>query len=151
MERIRDAVRALIMEDGRLLCIKKERPEVGVYYALPGGAHEPNEMLEEMLEETLRRECEEELGTSVADLGLLCVREDVSANHEYSHIEKAVHGVEFIYACRLQGQGEPGVAHADEGQNGSEWLPVRDVIATVEHSISRSGRGNMYSRRPSGC
>lgn len=132
-------MRALIMEDDRLLCIKKDRPEVGVYYALPGGAHEPNEMLEEMLEETLeetlRRECEEELGTSVADLGLLCVREYVSANHEYSHIEKAVHGVGFIYACRLQRQGAaPGGGHADEGQIGSEWLPVRDVIATVEHS-----------------
>ncbi|MDG0875545.1 hypothetical protein L5D93_25215 [Paenibacillus thiaminolyticus] len=46
MERIRNAVRALIMEDDRLLCIKKERPEVGVYYALPGGAHGPNETLE---------------------------------------------------------------------------------------------------------
>ncbi|WP_374019235.1 NUDIX domain-containing protein [Paenibacillus thiaminolyticus] len=73
MERIRNAVRALIMEDDRLLCIKKERPEVGVYYALPGEAHEPNETLEE----TLRRECEEELGSSVADLRLLCVREYV--------------------------------------------------------------------------
>ncbi|WII35314.1 NUDIX domain-containing protein [Paenibacillus thiaminolyticus] len=102
MERIRDAVRALIMEDDRLLCIKKERPEVGVYYALPGGAHEPNEMLEEML----RRECEEELGTSMADLGLLCVREDVSAIHEYSHIEKAVHG--FQIHLRLQASGARG-------------------------------------------
>ncbi|PZM61783.1 hypothetical protein DOE73_30860 [Paenibacillus dendritiformis] len=131
MEEIRNAVRALIVEDDQLLLIKKERPEVGVYYALPGGAHEPNETLEE----TLRRECEEELGASVTDLRILCVREYVSANHEYSHIMKEVHAVEFIYTCRFQERGAiPGGAHADEGQIGIEWLPVRDVIATVEHS-----------------
>lgn len=51
---------------------------MGVYYALPGGAHEPNETLEE----TLRRECEEELGASMVELRLLSVREYVAANHE---------------------------------------------------------------------
>ncbi|WP_197258950.1 NUDIX domain-containing protein [Paenibacillus dendritiformis] len=131
MGAIRNAVRALIMEDDRMLFIKKERPEAGVYYVLPGGAHEPNETLEE----TLRRECEEELGAALADHRLLCVREYISGNHEYSFIMKKVHAVEFIYVCRLPDPGDvPGGLHADEGQIGIEWLPVRDVIATVEHS-----------------
>lgn len=34
---IRNTARALIIQDGLLLAIKKERPEVGVYYTLPGG------------------------------------------------------------------------------------------------------------------
>lgn len=131
MGEIRNAVRALIVVDERILFIKKELPDAGVYYVLPGGAQEPNETLEE----TLRRECEEELGAALAAHRLLCVREYISGNHEYSHITKKVHAVEFIYDCRLPEQGDvPGGAHGDEAQIGIEWLPVSDVIATVEHS-----------------
>lgn len=137
MNGIRNAVRALILEEDRLLCIKKEWPGVGVYYALPGGAHEPNETLEE----TLRRECEEELGAALTDCRLLCIREYVSSNHEYSHIMKEVHAVDFMYACRLQEHRAALCgAHADEGQIGIEWLPVRDVIASVEESYSSKGK-----------
>ena len=40
---IRNAVRAWIVEDDKMLFIKKSLPDAGIYYVLPGGAQEPDE------------------------------------------------------------------------------------------------------------
>ncbi|BFH69049.1 hypothetical protein J27TS7_06490 [Paenibacillus dendritiformis] len=145
MGEIRNAVRALIVVDERILFIKKELPDAGVYYVLPGGAQEPNETLEE----TLRRECEEELGAALAAHRLLCVREYISGNHEYSHITKKVHAVEFIYDCRLRSRGTfPEERMATKPRSGSNGCRSAMSSPPWSTATSRSGIGNMYSRKP---
>ncbi|SFM46934.1 NUDIX domain-containing protein [Paenibacillus sp. 1_12] len=121
---IRNTVRALIIQDDKLLSIKKERPNVGVYYALPGGAQEPSETLEQ----ALNRECMEELGLEIIESQLLCLREYISRNHEYSFIMKEVHTIDFIYTCNTKPiLTELKSTHADIGQIGIEWLPINKI------------------------
>lgn len=124
---VRNAVRALIVEDDKLLFIKKERPNIGIYYVLPGGAQEPNETLGQ----SLKRECLEELGLNIIDSKLVCIREYISQNHEYSLIMKEVHAIDFMYTCIPDSNKILNGLQADIGQIGIEWLP----IAKIKHSL----------------
>ena len=120
---IRNAVRALIVEDDKMLFIKKSLPDAGIYYVLPGGAQEPDETLEQ----SLQRECLEELGLKMIDRKLLCIREYISRNYEYSLIMKEVHALDFIYRCIPDSHMDPKYLQADIGQIGIEWLYINEI------------------------
>lgn len=131
----RHSVRALIIQDGSMLFIKKERPMIGTYYALPGGAQE----VDETLEQALRRECSEELGLEIEAGKLICVREYISRNHEYSFIMKDVHAIDYMFECSAvfdSGQNEQVASHADVGQVGVEWLPVEGIIHSLRQQVN---------------
>jgi ADP-ribose pyrophosphatase YjhB (NUDIX family) len=127
---IRNTARTLIIQDGLLLAIKKEHPEIGVYYTLPGGAQE----IGETIEQTLQRECLEELGIDVAEHKFICIREYISKNHEYSFIMKEVHAVEFIYECRINATDTFISSQADVGQIGTEWISIEKIKQDISES-----------------
>ncbi|MBD3922184.1 NUDIX domain-containing protein [Paenibacillus sp. PR3] len=130
----RHSVRALIIHDGSMLFIKEERSEIGTYYALPGGAQEADETLEE----ALRRECREELGLEIAAGQLVCVREYISRNHEYSFIMKEVHAIDYMFECSVVhdlDHSEQEASHADVGQIGVEWLPVEQISQSLQQQV----------------
>lgn len=75
---MRKRAAALIIRDGALLLIRRQKPGRD-YYILPGGGVE----LDESFEEACRREVEEETGFEAMGLQLVYVRHDSSTEEHY--------------------------------------------------------------------
>lgn len=117
---LRNAARAVIIEENRLLCTKNEDP-LGIFYLLPGGG----QRMGETLPETLRRECREEVGAQVFIGPLLYVREYIGAHHEFAEYDADVHQIEFFFSCTLHPESTLSSGTGpDSYQLGVEWLPL---------------------------
>jgi 8-oxo-dGTP diphosphatase len=114
---LRYAAKALIIEEDRLLCLRK-RGDIGVYYVLPGGGQEPGELLPE----TLTRECLEELGAHVEAGPLRFVQEYIGRNHVFKQVHGGMHFVNLYFECRLLERPLSRPLTPDQGQEALEWL-----------------------------
>lgn len=85
-------VRAVIIENGQVLLIKRTKEDL-VYRVIPGGGVEENETKED----ALKRECEEELGVAVevgaSILELPSGKPEISGQMEYFYLCRIVSGV----------------------------------------------------------
>lgn len=141
---VRNSVKAIIVERGRLLCIRKSDAD-GFYYILPGGGQEKNETFVE----TVKRECVEELGAEVRVGALKYVREYIGKNHEVAGNDDD-HKVEYLFECDLLGQpNSRNAIHPDDGQDGLEWIAIAGpsayrVYPKVLMERLRSGYGEVY-------
>jgi 8-oxo-dGTP pyrophosphatase MutT (NUDIX family) len=123
MRPIRNCAKAVIILDKRILTVKYS-DEGGEYYALPGGG----QLHGETLPAALLRECQEELGTTVVNLGLRFVREYIGKEGESRWRDADVHQVEFLYECALQpGQEPQRGCHGDHTQVDIAWLPIETI------------------------
>lgn len=123
MGRVRTAAKALIVRDGQIL-LNRCRDETGDWYALPGGGQEEGEPLDE----TIVRECLEEIGARVEVVGLRFVRDYVVANHDFSYLDEAVHQVEHLFECRVPDDYVPHCGPgADRAQRGVAWLDADEL------------------------
>ncbi|MFH2039144.1 MAG: NUDIX domain-containing protein [Chloroflexota bacterium] len=116
---VRNSVKAIIIKNNKLLCIKKSDSD-GNYFILPGGGQDKDETFLE----TIMRECKEELGSRIKVGKLKYIREYIGKNHEFSETDKA-HQVEYMFECELT--EEPNLEYAtnlDEGQEGIEWVEI---------------------------
>lgn len=120
---LRYAAKAILIEDGRLLCLRK-RGAIGLYYVLPGGGQEPGELLTA----TLARECLEELGARVEAGPLRFVQEYVGENHVFKDVHGSMHFVNLYFECRLLERPLTHPLSPDQGQEALEWLPL-DMLA----------------------
>ncbi len=109
------AVGALVIDDGRLLMVKRDREPGRGLWTVPGGHVE----LGEYLEQALRREVMEETGLEVEVGGLAGIFEVVGDPHFVIH----------DYAAHLATKGQEPVA----GEEVSEvrWVPL-DEITNLE-------------------
>ena len=119
---LRNSIKALIIEDGKILLIRNADP-LGPFYLLPGGGQLPGETVRE----TLLRECREELGDGLklemGDLSLM--REYISTHHEFKDEEEEVHQIELMFRVRLYpGYRAEGPSVPDQHQVGTEWIPL---------------------------
>ncbi|MGJ3241339.1 MAG: NUDIX domain-containing protein [Opitutales bacterium] len=124
MRPVRTAARALILQEGRLLCIRMQDKR-GQFYILPGGGQQPGETLEQ----TLLRECREEIAAVVRIEGLAYVREYIGRNHNFSPTHRQFHQVETVFRCTLLTHPEQlGQGHErDKKQVGFAWIPVDNL------------------------
>lgn len=115
MERvIRNAAKALIIKDGRMLAVKisdgKEE-----WYIMPGGGQE----VEELLPEAVCREVAEEMGIQVRVRDLVFVVEGVHG--------ESFHRVDLVFLCECVGTIENAVLQDDTNQTGYDWLDIETL------------------------
>ena len=92
MKPVRVSVKAVIIQDGKLLVTKNTDPW-GIFYLLPGGGQMPGESLHE----ALMRECREEIGVEVEIGDPVFIRDYIARNHEFAEIEPDVHQIELRF------------------------------------------------------
>jgi ADP-ribose pyrophosphatase YjhB (NUDIX family) len=127
MNNIRSCAKAIIIRDGSILAIKYVDAERD-YFALPGGA----QVHGETLNETLIRECREELGVKVNDKGLRFIRECIYKVTDPTQTEIELHQIEFIFECSIEGNVEPIMGiHHDYGQVDVAWLPLDQLHTDI--------------------
>lgn len=116
MERkIRNSAKALIIKDGKML-VSKINDNGDIFYVMPGGGQD----VDELLEDTVKRECEEELGIAVEPKSLKFVVEGLSG--------ESFHRVDLVFLCDYIGKIENAKIHKDKNQTGYEWISIENLI-----------------------
>jgi 8-oxo-dGTP diphosphatase len=123
----------------RILCLRKQG-DIGLYYVLPGGGQNPGELLSE----TLRRECEEELGAAVEVGRLRYVQEYIGDNHEFNAVHGGRHFVNLYFEARLLEQPGSRPMQPDAGQVGWDWLDSAKLsdFPFYPRALARALNGN---------
>jgi ADP-ribose pyrophosphatase YjhB (NUDIX family) len=98
---IRNAARALIIRQEKILLLRKEGGGRGERFALPGGAQDPGETLKE----ALNRECMEEIGTTVEVGDLIHVADFFKLRDTEPPTRR--HLVEFLFQCTIADDYSP--------------------------------------------
>jgi len=120
---IRNAVRALILQDHNILLLRKDGYEKGgERFALPGGGQDPGETLEQ----ALKRECLEEIGTRVEAHDLVYVADCFKPRDTTPRSTR--HLVEFLFACTVPGDYVPmNGHHPDKHQVEVVWIGLDEL------------------------
>jgi len=113
---IRNAARALIVRDDRILLLRKQGYTDGERFALPGGGQDPGETLQQ----ALQRECQEEIGTQVLIHDLLHVADYFKVRD--TDPPSTRHLVEFLFRCEVPDSYAPmNGEHPDKHQVEVVW------------------------------
>ena len=127
---IRITVRAVIIQDGKILLIKKDSLDEGVRYTLPGGALESGETLHQ----AVIRECQEEINTPVEANDVLHIADFFIPKLKPEPYTR--HQLEVLIQCRTPTDYTPSSGpDPDKHQVGVEWIPVNEL---AQHIISPS-------------
>lgn len=121
---IRNAAKAIILHNNKILLDRCFSPNIGDYYALPGGGQNQYETMEE----AVIRECLEETGYTVVPDAFVALYEEiytlesVRQNHpDYAH--KILH----IFRCSIFSEKAVTPSEQDTGQLGCEWIDLNNL------------------------
>jgi 8-oxo-dGTP pyrophosphatase MutT (NUDIX family) len=122
---IRNSAKAIIIKDSRVL-LTKNVDEEGHFYLFSGGGQDHGEVLSN----TVKRECIEEIGEKVEVKDLLHIREYIGKNHEYAYYDSHVHQIEYYFVCHISTEqnGSSVPSNPDSHQVGIEWVPIYDLM-----------------------
>jgi 8-oxo-dGTP diphosphatase len=119
---VRNAVRAVIVRDDRLLLLQNRGDDGEERFVLPGGAQDVGETLAQ----TLQRECLEEIGAAVTIGHLLHVADYFKPRQ--SEPSWVRHQVEFLFTCELPADYQPMMGdHPDKRQVGVVWKSLGEL------------------------
>ena len=112
--KIRNAAKALIIKDDKMLAIKISDGNED-WYILPGGGQD----VEELLPDAACREVAEELGLQVEVKDLVFVIEGVHGEN--------FHRIDLVFLCEYLGEIENAILHSDTNQVGYDWLDIKTL------------------------
>ncbi|MES9904946.1 MAG: NUDIX domain-containing protein [Sedimenticola sp.] len=119
---IRNAARALIIQENRILLLRKEGGGRGVRFALPGGAQDTGETLHQ----ALIRECLEEINVAPAVHSLVHVADFFKQRD--SQPPTIRHLVEFLFLCSVPDTYSPqSGSHPDKHQVDVVWIEINQL------------------------
>lgn len=120
MKAIRNSVKAIILQDERLL-LTKNKDDWGFFYLLPGGGQEPGENMYQ----ALIRECMEEISCEIEIGDIRYIRDYIGKNHEFADFDQHTHQIEYMFECSLKASSDPQNGNVPDGaQIGVEWVPI---------------------------
>ena len=132
---IRNAAKALIIKDDKILMIKfknsvvnmlKDLPVGAIYYDLPGGGQNQYETLAE----AVRRECLEETGHTIIVERLAAIYEEIFMSEDFRAAWKHyAHKVHFLFACRVNDKPAKPSVGGDFDMLEPVWIEIADVTA----------------------
>ena len=130
---IRNATRALIVNDGKILVNENQNttgdsfnglPIDAIYYDLPGGGQNQYETLEE----AVKRECLKESGYTVAVDRLVAIYEEISKHEKFRiNYEQYAHKVHFLFVCHIVDEAIKQLAEKDLDMLESVWVDIADM------------------------
>lgn len=131
---IRNAAKALLLHDGKVLLNRNQCTRGGMYYGLsdgdiyydlPGGGQNQYETIEE----AVIRECAEETGYTVTVDRLAAIYEEISMNEMFrSEFACYAHKIYFLFICRLTDQSVKAPFEKDFDMLESEWIDIGKII-----------------------
>ena len=121
---IRNAAKAIILHENKVLLNQIRRKDFGAYYSLPGGGQNQYETMEE----AVVRECLEETGYSVRPEALVAVLEEIYLSERFrkEHPDYS-HKIFHIFRCSLLSMEKAAPTELDANQTGCVWVNINDV------------------------
>lgn len=120
---IRNAVRAIIIMDGKIL-LCKYKDKAGSYYACIGGGQN---CFEDM-HLALRRECKEEINSEINIGELVFVRETFFDINNCEGKSEKIHQIEHFFNCTLKDDKTVCIGdNPDTDCQGIEWVPISEL------------------------
>jgi 8-oxo-dGTP pyrophosphatase MutT (NUDIX family) len=130
---IRNAAKALIVKDDKILMIKfrnsvvnmlNNLPVGAIYYDLPGGGQNQYETLEE----AVRRECLEETGHTIIVERLAAVYEEILMNEEFrAEWGCYAHKVHFLFVCQIIDKSANTLPETDFDMLEPKWIDIASI------------------------
>lgn len=102
---IRNAARAIIIRDDRILLLKKSYEDKSIRYALPGGGQDTGETLKQ----ALTRECLEEIGCDITIGPLKYIADYFKIRDTQPSTQR--HLLEMLFSCSIPADYEPRCGH----------------------------------------
>jgi 8-oxo-dGTP diphosphatase len=137
---VRSTIKAIILDQGRILVNQCRDEHNGTYYALPGGGQNRYETMHE----ALVRECLEETGHTVEPIRFAALYEEICDDpHIRENYPEYAHKLLHIFICRLVGTAVVPSVETDEAQIGTAWVALEDpalarlLPAPVGRSLQR--------------
>ena len=120
------SVKAIIIQNHKLLTVSVDYGR-GRYCKLPGGGHEWGETMQE----TLIRECKEELNLEVVPLRLVLARDYIAKNHDQPYDLDCFHLAELMFECEVKDFSTLGNgSEPDSNAQKIEWIDLDELQAS---------------------
>jgi ADP-ribose pyrophosphatase YjhB (NUDIX family) len=117
------SVKAIIIKDGKLLTVSVDYGR-GRYCKLPGGGQEWGETMQE----TIIRECKEELNLAVKPLRLVLARDYIAKNHNQPYDLDCFHLAELMFECEAADFSTLGNgSEPDSKEQKIKWIDLNDL------------------------